>query len=154
MKEKQDLIKEAIRQLRRISNKYSRIEKLPIVVDDGVEVSTKEVHTIQAIGERQGMSVTDVATHFGVTKSAASQIVAKLTNKGFLEKMLAPHSNKEYQLSLSKLGWKAFRSHERFHGEDLANIIERLSTFPLQQIATLSVLLETIGAIMDERLDG
>lgn len=153
MDTKKDLIKTTIRQLLRITSKYSRIEKLPIHVNGDVEITTREVHTIQAIGEKNHMSVTDVASHFGVTKSAASQIVGRLTKKGFLKKAQSPHSNKELQLSLTELGWLAFRAHERFHGEDMNTLINRLDAYPMQQIAILSVLLDAIGAIMDERLD-
>ena len=158
MESKEDLIREAIRQLLRIAHKYARIERLPIPVDEGIEVSTKEVHTLQAIGDRtkkdrSKMSVTDVANHFGVTKSAASQIISRLSDKGFLNKKLASHSNKEYELALTELGWRAYRAHERFHGQDMATLLKRLDAFPLTQIATFSVMLETVGAIMDERLD-
>ena len=152
MDTKKDLIRTAIRQLLRIANKYGRIERLPIQVEDGVVITTREVHTIQAIGERDEMSVTDVAAHFGVTKSAASQIISRLEKKGFLEKMQLPHNNKELRLSLTDLGWRAFEAHERFHGKDFAKLVSHLEAYPMQQIATLSVLLEAIGTIMDDRL--
>lgn len=152
MDTKEDLIKAAIRQLLRIANKYARVEKLPIHVDDGVEITTREVHTIQAIGERKQVSVTDVATHFGVTKSAASQIIGRLEKRSFVKKQQLPDNNKELDLTLTDLGWKAFQAHERFHGKDMASLINLLEAYPLQQIATLSVLLEAIGLVMDERL--
>lgn len=153
MDTKEDLIQNAIRQLLRVANKYARIERLPIHVDDGVEITTREVHTIQAIGEQRQMGVTDVAKHFGVTKSAASQTVSRLEKRGFLQKSAAPDNNKELHLSLTDLGWKAFEAHERFHGKDMADLVKHLSVYPIQQIATLSVLLETIGSIMDSRLE-
>ena len=153
MEDKESLIRSAVQRLLRIANKYARSEMLPIRVSEEVEITTREAHTIQAIGEHKGMSVTDVATHFGVTKSAASQLVAKLSNKGFLTKTTAPHSNKELQLELTDLGWKAFEAHERFHGDSMTSLVQKLEAYPVQQIATLSVLLEAIGTIMDERLE-
>jgi DNA-binding MarR family transcriptional regulator len=152
METKKELIKSTIRQFLRIAKKYSRIEELPIPVDKGVEVTTAEAHTIQAIGEGKQMRVIDVATYFGITKSAASQMVTKLIRKGFLDKKQSPHSNKEFHLSLTELGWQAFHAHERFHGKDMAYLMKRLSAFSLSQIATISVLLEAIRNIMDERL--
>ncbi|QHI70857.1 MarR family transcriptional regulator [Tichowtungia aerotolerans] len=152
MDSKEELAKTAIRQLLRIANRYARIEKMPISIGDGMEITTREVHTIQAVGEREQMCVTDVAAHFGVTKSAASQLIAKLEKKGFVEKMPLPGNNKELQLSLTEMGWQAFRAHETFHGKDLKRLIDLLGAYPLQQIATLSVMLEAIGSIMDERL--
>ena len=152
MEAKEELIVSAIRELLRISKKYQRIEKMPIRVSEGVEITTQEAHTIRAIGEQVNLSVTDVALHFGVTKSAASQIVARLAKKGFLLKGQALDNNKELQLSLTELGWQAFHAHEQFHGEDLDYLIERLSVFPLQQIAVLSVMLEAISSVMAARL--
>ena len=152
METKEELAKSTIRQILRIAKKYSLIEELPISVDENVEVSTAEAHTIQAVGEGEQMRVMDVATYLGVTKSAASQMVAKLIKKGFLDKKQSPHNNKEFQLSLTELGWLAFHAHERFHGKDMADLVNRLSAFSLSQIATISVLLEAIGSVMDQRL--
>ncbi|MDY6950372.1 MAG: MarR family transcriptional regulator [Thermodesulfobacteriota bacterium] len=154
METKEDLIKETIQKLLRITKMYSRIEKLPIPVDEGLEVTTSEAHTIQALGEHEQMSVTQVASYFGISKSAASQMVAKLAKRGFLVKKQAPHSNKEFQLFLTPLGWRVFHAHERFHGKDMADLVDRLSAFSLSQIATISVLLEAIGSVMDRRLSG
>lgn len=152
MENKTDLIKITIRELLRVSTLYQRIEEMPIPLDSQTEVSTREAHTIQAIGENRKMSVTQVADHFGITKSGASQMVKKLTQKGFLLKRQATHSNKEFELSLTPLGWKAFEAHERHHGEDYNKLINVLEPFSISQIATLSVLLESLGAIMENRI--
>ena len=152
MEDKKDLIKNTVRELLRISSLYQRIEEMPIPVDDQTEVSTREAHTIQAIGENRKMSVTQVADHFGITKSGASQMVKKLTQKGFLLKRQAAHSNKEFELSLTPLGWQAFEAHERLHGKDFNKLIDGLTPFSISQIATLSVLLESLGTIMENRI--
>ena|GEM_PF-644452 len=152
METKNDLIMATIRQLRGVAMKIARAEEMPIPVEDGLFVTTREAHTIEAVGRLPQMSVTDVANAFGITKSAASQMVSKLCAKGFLEKKQAPHSNKEYQLTLTPLGEKAFEAHERFHGQDRDALVERFCGFSLSQVATISVLLEAIGDVMDKRL--
>lgn len=152
METKEDLIKTTIRDLLRIAKMYSRIEEMPIIVDDGLEASTKEAHTLQAIAEGDKMNVTQVASHFGITKSAASQMVAKLVKKGFLSKKQAAHSSKEFELSLTALGLKVFYAHEQLHGKDMAGLVDQLSGFPISQIATLSVLLEALGSTMKKCL--
>lgn len=153
METKEELIKSTIHKLLRVAKKYSRIEGFPIRVNDDAEISTVEAHTIQTVGKGEQVRVLDIATHFGISKSAASQMVAKLIKKGFLDKNQSPLNGKEYPLSLTELGWQAFHAHERFHGKDLAVLLERLSTFSLPQIATVSVLLEAIESIVDERLE-
>jgi DNA-binding MarR family transcriptional regulator len=152
MDNKEDLIKHAVQGLLRIAHLYARIEAMPISVDDDNTVSTREAHTIQAIGEEETNNVTQVASHFGITKSAASQLVAKLEKRGFLHKRPAAHSNKEFQLSLTELGRCAFRAHEHFHGNDFVELVNSLDAFPISQIATLSVLMETLCGVMEKRL--
>ncbi len=152
MDTKEDLIKHAVQGLLRIAHLYARIEAMPIPVDDDNTISTREAHTIQAIGEGDAVNVTQVASHFGITKSAASQLVAKLEKRGFLHKRPAAHSNKEFELSLTELGECAFRAHEHFHGKDFVELVNSLSAFPISQIATLSVLMETLGGVMEKRL--
>ena len=149
---KDDLIISTVRQFQQVATKYVRIEELPIQVEEGTEITTREAHTIEAVGSQKQMSVTDVANTFGITKSAASQMVSKLCDKGFLEKRQAPHSNKEFQLTLTQLGHKAFDAHRHFHGADKEALIEKLRGYSLSQIATISVLLEAIGEVMDKRL--
>ena len=152
METKEELIKDPIRKLLRVTKMYARIEEQPIPVEKGVAVTTREAHTIQAVGENEHMSVTQVADHFGITKSGASQMVSKLNKRGFLNKKQAAHSSKEFELTLTLLGWKAFRAHEQFHGRDFSNLIDSLNAFSHSQIATLSVLLEALGGVMEQRL--
>ena len=152
METKEDLIKTTIHDLLRIARTSSRIEQLPIDVDDNLRVSTREAHTVQAIGEYEKINVTQVASHFGITKSAASQMVKKLTEKGFLLKTQAIHSNKEFELSLTPLGQKVLLAHEKLHGNDMENLVNRLSSFSISQIATLSVLLNELETVMSECL--
>ncbi len=152
METKEDLVKAVTRQLLRILNKHSRMEEHSIRFDEGVEMTPKEIHTVQAIGENEQINITGVAAHFGITKSAASQMVAKLVEKGFAEKELAAHSHKELQLSLTELGWRAFHAHERLHGAHMADLMNRLSAFTLSQVATTSALVEVIESVMDDRL--
>ncbi len=152
MEDKRELIKNTVRELLRIAAMYQRIEQMPIPVGNGDQVSTREAHMIQAVGEGRDLSVTQLADHFGITKSGASQMVKKLENKGYLLKRQSPHSNKEFELSLTDLGQKVFQVHEQLHGKDFNTLIDGLESFSISQIATLSVLMESIGTTMEKRL--
>jgi DNA-binding MarR family transcriptional regulator len=149
MESKEDLARAAAWQLVRLLNKRSRIEERPIRYDADVELSPREIHTIQAIGEQEEINVSDVAAYFGVSKSAASQMVRKLVDKGFVEKAHAAHSNREFRLSLTKSGRRAFRAHERLHGRLVADLTDRLGAFSLSQIATASVMMDVMESVLD-----
>jgi DNA-binding MarR family transcriptional regulator len=152
MESKEEIVGKMSRELFRILNKHARLEAMPVSFDEGIKASHRELHAIQAIGENKKINITDLGTYFGVTKSAASQMAAKLVKKGFVQKEHSAHSNKELQLTLTDLGWRAFRLHEKFHGDHMADIVERLSVFSLSQIETASVLLDVLESVVDERL--
>jgi DNA-binding MarR family transcriptional regulator len=152
METKQDMVKAMSLTLARIMAKHARIEELPVRFDKGVELTPKEIHTIEAVGKHEGVNVTDLAAYSGVTKSAASQMSAKLVSQGFLKKARADHSNKEWRLSLTPLGRRAFRAHARIHQKHLSDLAKRHDSFSLAQIATVSVVLEAIEDIVSERL--
>jgi len=154
MENTEEFILATIRQFVRVARKYADAENLPIPVEGHGEISTREAHVIEAIGDTPEINITALANRFGVSKSAASQMVSKLAQKGFVDKSPAPHSNKEFLLTLTELGWRGFAAHERFHGRDLARLKARLGAFSLSQVATLSVLLEAIDDVMDARLNG
>lgn len=152
MESKTDLIKDISRQLMRIIKKQGRIEEIPVRLDEGVVVTPTESHTIQAIGEHGSINVTELAVYFGVTNSAASQTVNKLTKKGFVTKKISDHSGKELRLELTSLGRQAFEAHERCHGRHMTDIARRLESFSLAQVANASAFLEVIEDVLDERL--
>lgn len=153
METKEQLVGSTLQQFVRVARQFAQIEELPILIGGDEAVSTAEAHTIQAIGEGHEMRVLDIAQHFSVTKSAASQMVSKLIKKGFVDKRPSPHSNKEYLLSLTDRGWTAFHAHEQFHGKDGAELVNQLSAYTKSEIVTLSALLESIGTVMGRRLE-
>ena len=145
-------VKIVVGKLLRLLNKFARVEKLPIRIDGGIELTTKEVHTIQAIGEHKKINVTEVGAHFGVTKGAASQMVSRLVERGFVDKAVSAHSNKEFELTLTDLGWRAFRAHERFHGKDMDELVRQLQSFSPEQLQDVSSVLRLFETVMDKRL--
>lgn len=118
---KEDLTKIAIGKLLRISQLYARVEEAPIPVEEGLSLTTREVHYVMVIGKGEPVNVTNIADLFGISKSASSQMVIKLENKGLINKKLSPHSSKEYELSLTSSGRKAFNAREYYRRAEEQN---------------------------------
>ena len=153
MKNKDTAIKTLSFRLMRIINKHLAIEQLPIRFAEQVVFTPREIHTIQAVGEHKQINVKELGDYFGITKSAASQMAAKLADKGFIKKENPADNNKELQLSLTETGWAAFRAHERFHGKHMKNLTERLnSAFSVREITKAAAMLELIEELVDERM--
>jgi DNA-binding MarR family transcriptional regulator len=139
--------------LMRIINKHSSLEEQPIRFNETVVLTPREIHSIQAIGEHDRINVKELGDHFGVSKSAASQMVAKLVEKGYVRKENPADNHKELQLSLTEIGWQAFRVHERFHGKHMEDLSKRLkSEFSDSEIARTSELLGIIEDVMNKRI--
>ena len=58
-------------------------------------------------------------------------MVTKLVKTDFIEKEPAAHSNNELQLTLTQQGWQAFRIHEKFHGQHMADVVDRVGAFSI-----------------------
>lgn len=157
MKKQETPIKDLLQKITQVLHKYERMEKLPLVVDAGegtpLTVSTKEVHTIEVIGDHQEINITDVAGHFGITKSGASQMIAKLEKRGLVERRQSAHSNKEYWLYLTRKGWAAYHAHERMHGEDREVLFEHLSEVPISDLKKTAQILGMFEQTLDARLN-
>ncbi len=152
METKTELVAETLRRLLQVARKLAYIETLPVPLGEGREVTTREAHIIQMIGEHHEMNITNLARSLGVTKSAASQMAARLAGKGHVEKQQAPYSNREYLLGLTESGREIYQAHRAYHGREMDELMDRLSVFSSAQVATLSFLLEAVDEIMDTRI--
>jgi len=94
----------------------------PMDFDTGHILHRAEIHTIAAIGERTGLNLTQLAEDLGVTKGAASQMIARLVKKGLVSKTAAPETRREVVLELSEAGWRGYRAHRRLHARMVAAV--------------------------------
>lgn len=153
MKNKKTISKNLIADIFRIANKISRIEAMPIVLDDDESLSTREIHTIQAVGDKKVVNVTDVGDYFGVTKGAASQMLSKLVRKGFVSKNISAHSNKEYELFLTEKGKLAYDAHEKQHGKEFTQLLSYLSELDEQELFFSEKVVGMFEEVIDRRLN-
>lgn len=85
--------------------------------DFGIEENLRreEIHTIQAIGDNEGINITELAKMLNITKPTISDRVRKLSLLVLVEKRSSPGNNKEILLFLTRKGWIAYRNHEEKH---------------------------------------
>jgi DNA-binding MarR family transcriptional regulator len=102
--------------------KFSRVAKLwrkleikrrNFGTDDDLSVS--EIHLIEAVGENEGLSVTDLAGRLGITKGAVSQTLKKLETKELVAKRVDPANASRITVKLSTKGKVAYYSHLQWH---------------------------------------
>lgn len=80
-----------------------------------VPIYNAEIHTIVAIKENEGISITGLAKELGITKGAVSQIVNRLQKKETVIKDQDPMNKSRLVLRLTKDGETAYKYHEKYH---------------------------------------
>jgi DNA-binding MarR family transcriptional regulator len=96
-------------------NKFNKVINKPRYFGTRDLLYPAEIHAIDVIGKKQAERVTQLCKLFGVTKGAASQIIKKLCDKGYVHKERNKDFGKEKILSLTNKGRRAFEAHADFH---------------------------------------
>lgn len=81
----------------------------------GDRLTPVEAHTIQAVGDNQGVNLTALAKIMNVTKATMSERVKKLSKQGLLRKSKALDNRKEILITLSEKGRLVQQGHEETH---------------------------------------
>ena len=136
----------------RIINKFKALEKIPIDHGTGDLLYASEINTLEIIGKFSGINMTQLAKKRGVTKGAASQIVAKLVKKQLVTKNQAPDNDKELNLELTNAGEVAFENHEKFHAKYDSPMIEKLNGMSVEQLAIITDTFEMLENTIDSYL--
>jgi len=144
--------RQCLAELTRLCNKLRVLDKEAMDFGTGEPLHAFEIHAIDAIGNQDGRTVTELAEWFYVTKGAVSQVVSKLARSGYLTKERNPENGKEVRLSLTRKGEIVLAGHERFHRRMDAEILRELRDVPLATFETFHELLGRVGAHLDRYL--
>lgn len=130
-------------------NKYARLSKNPIPFLQEEALFPAEIHAISAIAERREVNVTELANHVGTTKGAASQLVKKLTEKGFITKHQDPQKRSRTILRPTPKGLKAHISHMEFHMEHDKQFLDYLATLSPKEFSLFRDICSQMNLWMD-----
>ena len=113
-----------------------------------VKLHRVEIHTIQAIGEHEGINLTNLALLMNVTKGAMSQTVSKLARKKLIKKTYADENSKEIRLYLTEKGRIGFSNHDSMHMQ-MYNIVKKYYGANFEKKLTeFSEVMEDLNSIM------
>ena len=103
------------------------IEEQAIRTGDYQDMTTNDMHVIEAIGVREPKNMTAVARALSVTTGTLTIAINSLVKKGYVVRVRSEEDRRVVLVSLSPKGKKAFAHHKRFHEEMIQAITERLS---------------------------
>lgn len=88
------------------------------------DVTIKEMHTIDVIGEKKDATPTDVARTLMVTLGTVTTSLNNLERKGYIERVRSTKDRRVVHLYLTKKGRLVYRLHQRFHRAMVRQITE------------------------------
>lgn len=86
------------------------------------DISIKEMHTIDVIGDKDGVTPSDVARALMVTLGTVTTSLNNLERKGYIERIRSTRDRRVIHLHLTKKGRLVYRLHQRFHNEMVRQI--------------------------------
>ncbi len=134
-------ISELTRLFLRVGAKFSHLEKKAVDLGVGEKLFPTELHTIEAIGNGCGQTVTTLCEYFDITKGAVSQIITRLEKKGYVEKHRNADFAKEKIISLTPKGQLVYKNHQALHNQMDGEISATLQKYTTKEIAVLQEFL-------------
>ena len=143
-----------INKIQNIVMNHSKLENTTFSLDDGIEATHRELHLLEKIKSCKFSNITDLAESAKVTKSAASQMIKKLKNKGLVEKTHTEYNRKNIFIRLTKTGEKALEKHNSYHVEHLDNFVKILQKCKTEKIKETIEVLSIIEESINKKLAG
>ena len=103
------------------------IEEQAIRTEEYRDMTTNDMHVIEAIGIGAAKNMTSVAKTLAVTTGTLTISVNSLVKKGYVERVRSEEDRRVVLISLTAKGKKAFAHHKKFHDDMIRNVLEGLS---------------------------
>ena len=103
------------------------LEERAMRTEEYRDVTTNDMHVMEAIGPDEAKNMTRVAKELEVTTGTLTISVNSLVKKGYVDRSRSEEDRRVVLISLSNKGKKAYLHHRRFHEEMISAILAELS---------------------------
>ena len=97
--------------------------------------------------------MTQLAEMHGITKGAVSQMIYRLLDKGYVEKVSAPEDDRELRMILTPSGRAAYEAHREYHAKRSGDFMDFLGSMKAAEFAALHQVLASFEAMVDDALE-
>ena len=125
--------------LKETLNSMAKVEEISIKNTQNVNLSTSEIHTLEAIGICKKRSMSEVAAKLKVTISTLTIAINRLVLKGFVERYKSVSDKRVVMIKLTNKGAKLVHAHNEFHKRMINKTVEGLNENEIE-ILTLALL--------------
>lgn len=111
----------------RLFRNVNVIEERAIRTEEYKDVTTNDMHVIEAIGMEGARNMTSVARSLEVTTGTLTIAVNSLVKKGYVDRARSEEDRRVVLVSLSDKGRRAFLHHRRFHEQMIDSVVAELT---------------------------
>ena len=133
--------------LTHIFNNVLIIEEATLRTSRFSDVSIKEMHTIDSIGEAKMTTPSDIAKDLMLTVGTVTVSLNRLEKKGYIKRYRSEHDRRVVNVSLSSRGRLLYRLHRKFHREMVKRFV---SDLPDDSVKILQTGLENLHTFLEE----
>lgn len=129
-----------------IVNKYNELNSIAYDYGNGIPLHPSEIHALIAIQAGDSPNITAIAEKLGITKSAVSQVVQKLSQKGLAEKFKTAGNAKEVRIRLTENAQNALKGYQSIYASIFGELMTALDSTSPEQLAYLDTFFKTLDA--------
>lgn len=131
-------------------NRYSGISR---DYGNGEEVTMSEAHTLEAVSEHPGITITELSKLQHKTTGAVAQIITKLDQKGYLIRSQHKSNKKKICYSLSSKGQELVKYHRQFDIAKFSDLLASLmQEYSLDDLDLFFRIIESYNKAIEERI--
>ncbi len=139
-------------QFNRIHNQFSVVKRKFIYENDGNPLYPAEMHVLTIISSNPTYTISDIAEALYISRSAASQIVKKLTIKEFLIKHRSKDNERVVNLIVSEDGSQAVKYFINNQDSAFREMLKEMDILSDKDIETIELFLTTLEKMYDKKL--
>lgn len=102
------------------------IEEQAVKSGEYKDMTTNDMHVIEAIGMDGEKNMSTVAKSLSVTTGTLTISVNSLVKKGFVDRVRSETDRRVVLVSLTDKGKKAFKQHQKFHEDMISAVVAQL----------------------------
>lgn len=110
-----------------VFNKILRIEEKMIREESDLDLTVTEMHTIDAIGVDQSLSMTEIADILNITVGTLTTSINRLLGKGYVDRIRDDGDRRVVRIALTEKGIAAYRVHEAYHEKMIGQILDEIT---------------------------
>ena len=103
------------------------MEERALRTEEYGDVTTNDMHVIEAIGMEEAKNMTSVARALEVTTGTLTIAVNSLVKTGYVDRVRSEEDRRVVLISLSEKGKKAYLHHRKFHEQMIGVVVEELT---------------------------